>query len=177
MNPSEAACTPADGEPATELTSNRLLLRLIRTEEAAAVLDGRRLPDWAPDFPSAGDREIAGLLSRTGLPTGPGRIYGHRLVVERESGLVVGGVGFFGPPADGRIEIGYGIVESRRRRGYATEAVTAMLACAFTQPEVQEVVATADLDNPASIRVLDRSGLTRRSENESQVTYGISRSP
>lgn len=54
-------------------------------------------------------------------------------------------------------EIGYGIVESRRRRGYATEVVMAMLGHAFAKPEVAEVVATADLNNPASIRVLKKA--------------------
>jgi ribosomal-protein-alanine N-acetyltransferase len=86
---------------------------------------------------------------------------------------VIGGVGFFGPPRDGRVEIGYGIVESRRRRGYATEAVTAMLDYAFARPGVIEVVATADLDNPASIRVLDKSGLSYQSQDEARVTYLI----
>jgi RimJ/RimL family protein N-acetyltransferase len=45
------------------------------------------------------------------------------------------------------VEIGYRFVESRRRRDYATEAVVAMLESVFTQLEVVEVVAAADLNN------------------------------
>ena len=112
--------------PISDLTTDRLVLRLIATEDAAAVLDGRRLPQWAADFPALGDLEAARLPFRVGAPTGADRVFGHRLVVERGSGKAVGGVGFFGAPEQGRIEIGYSIVESRRGRGYATEAVIAM---------------------------------------------------
>jgi len=89
---------------------------------------------------------------------------------------VVGGVGFFGPPQDGRVEIGYGIVESRRCRGYATEAVIAVLEYGFTQPDVLEVVASADLDNHPSIRVLEKAGLTYQSQDESEASFLV-RSP
>lgn len=47
----------------------------------------------------------------------------------------------------------------------------AMLGHAFAKPEVAEVVATADLNNPASIRVPEKSGMTFHSRAESQVTY------
>lgn len=161
----------ATADPVSELSTDRLVLRSITTADVVAVVAGQRLPGWAADFPSPGDREIAGLLSRTGVPTGADRAFGHRLVVERETGEVVGGVGFFGPPHNGRLEVGYGIVPSRRRRGYATEAVAAMLEYGFAQPAVAEVIATTELDNAASIGVLVKSGLRPLSRDGSQVTY------
>jgi RimJ/RimL family protein N-acetyltransferase len=148
-------------------------MRPIDSETVAAIVDGRRLASWASDFPSEGDKEIAALLSRTGVPTGDDRVFGHRLMLERKTGQVVGGVGFFGPPANGQVEVGYGTVTSRRLRGYATEAVTAMIRHILRQPKVIEVVATADPDNPASIRVLEKAGLTYRSRGERQVTYAV----
>ena len=142
--------------PSPELNTDRLILRLITAEDIAAVMEDRRQPSWAPDFPSPGDREIAGLLSRIGVPAGAGAHFGHRLVLERESELVIGGVGFFGPPENGRVEIGYGIVESWRCRGYATE-----------------VIATTDPGNTASLRVLEKSGLSYQSRDDSEVVYLI----
>jgi RimJ/RimL family protein N-acetyltransferase len=159
--------------PSPELNTDRLILRLITAEDIAAVMEDRRQPSWAPDFPSPGDREIAGLLSRIGVPAGAGAHFGHRLVLERKSELVIGGVGFFGPPENGRVEIGYGIVESWRCRGYATEAVVAMLQFALTQPRVTEVIATTDPGNTASLRVLEKSGLSYQSRDDSEVVYLI----
>jgi [ribosomal protein S5]-alanine N-acetyltransferase len=160
----------------SEIVTARLALRPITGEEASAVLAGRRRADWAVDFPAEGDQVIAGLLARTGLPADDqARQFGHRLVVERDGNIVVGGVGFFGPPQDGEVEIGYGIVPSRQRRGYATEAVQAMVADVLQVDGVQTVTANVDLDNPASIRVLEKSGLTLCAQNQEQATYHIRR--
>jgi [ribosomal protein S5]-alanine N-acetyltransferase len=161
----------------SEIVTARLALRPITAEEISAVLTGQRRPEWAADFPAGGDQVIAGLLAGTGLPADDeARRFGHRLVVERDTGTVVGGIGFFGPPHDGEVEIGYGIVPSRQRRGYATEAVQAMVTDIFRLDAVQTVTANVDLDNPASIRVLEKSGMTLCIQNEEQATYHVRRS-
>jgi ribosomal-protein-alanine N-acetyltransferase len=161
------------------VTTERLLLRPITAEHVAAVTAGRRLTGWAPDFPSEGDREIAGMLARNGLPADPCTVFGQRLVVERDTGLVVGGIGFFGPPEDGRVEIGYGLVESRRGRGYATEAAAAMVRLALSLPAVTEVVAMVDPGNAASVRVLEKAGLSYcgRDDDGGEARYGITAAP
>jgi RimJ/RimL family protein N-acetyltransferase len=92
-------------------------------------------------------------------------------VVERSTGEAIGTAGFFGPPRDGVVEIGYGIVPSRRRRGYAAEAVHALLGLAAAQPGVTEVVAHAEADNVASIRVLEKSGLSYQGREGVLVRY------
>ena len=50
-----------------DVVTERLLLRPVTAEHVAAVVAGRRLPGWAPDFPSEGDQVIAGMLERDGL--------------------------------------------------------------------------------------------------------------
>lgn len=160
----------------SEIITGRLALRPVTADEVTAVLGGQRRSDWADDFPADGDRVIAGLLARTGLPADDdARRFGHRLVVERDTGLVVGGAGFFGPPQDGEVEIGYGIVPSRQRRGYATETVQAMVADIFQLDSVLTVTANVDLDNPASIRVLEKSGMALCTQNQEQATYHVRR--
>ena len=86
-------------------------------------------------------------------------------VVERESCLVVGSVGFKGAPADdGSVEIGYGIVSAFQRRGYATEATEASVAFAFADERVR-VVRAHTLPQPnASTRVLEKCGFARIGE-------------
>ena len=62
---------------------------------------------------------------------------GAWVVIEAESDTVVGDIGFIRPPDDaGEIEVGYSVVPSRRRRGYATEALQALAHWAFEQPGV-----------------------------------------
>ena len=158
----------------SDILTARLVLRPVTAEEVSAVLSGQRRADWAADFPAEGDQVIAGLLARAGPPADDdARRFGHHLVVERDTSTVVGGAGFFGPPQAGEVEIGYGIVPSRQRRGYATEAVQAMVADVFQLDSVRIVTANVDLDNPASIRVLEKSGMTLCTRNQEQATYHI----
>lgn len=144
--------------PVTELVTERLILRCWTRAESSAVCAGQRLPGCAADFPADGDRVIAGLI-----PDHPGWLteYGQRLVIERDSGLIAGSAGLFWPPASGALEIGYGIVPSRRGRGYATEATRALTGLAFTAPGVHTVFAKVELPGPASVRVLEKSGFRR----------------
>jgi [ribosomal protein S5]-alanine N-acetyltransferase len=141
--------------------SERLELRPVPWAAVEAIVAGDRLPGWADDFPDVGDQIIARLLHQGGPAvaeserTSP---WGHYQVLERASGAVVGGAGFKGPPEDGETEIGYNIVPSRQRRGYATEAARTLLAIAWAHPEARSVTASTDLGNVASQRVLEKAG-------------------
>lgn len=81
------------------------------------------------------------------------------VVVRREDRLAVGSMGFKSrPDVTGTVEIGYAVNRSLWGRGYATEAVKAIAAWALTQAEVRRVTAECLVSNPASARVLTKSG-------------------
>ena len=85
--------------------------------------------------------------------------WGLYLVLDRGGRRLVGDAGFKGPPDEaGAVEIGYGIVSAFRGRGYATEAVRALVEHARHQPSVREIVATCYASNAGSRRVLEKSG-------------------
>lgn len=89
-------------------------------------------------------------------------MWGIWVIADRDSGQVVGDIGFHAPPsADGSVEIGFSIVPSRRRRGYASRAAGALIGWACRQPKVSVVVARCDPDNEASVRTLRRAGLAQ----------------
>lgn len=155
----------------SDLITDRLLLRPWSAEEVGAVLSDVRSAHWADDFPAEGDREIAGFISEH-LDDALGE-FGQRLVIERRTGLVVGSIGLFWPPRDGVLELGYGIVASRRGRGYATEATGAMVEFALSAPGVHTVSAGVELTNPASVRVLEKCGFQRWSVEEETARFRI----
>ncbi|MFI9051785.1 GNAT family N-acetyltransferase [Streptomyces sp. NPDC053427] len=155
MSTSSSAASSSAPE---QLTTERLVLRPWTTAEATAVLGDIRSAHWADDFPAEGDRVIAGLFEQHPAWFGE---HGHRLIIERDSGLVVGSIGLFWPPTGGIVEIGYGLVASRRGRGYATEATRALADFALALPEVHTVAAGVELSNPASVRVLEKAGFHR----------------
>ena len=83
-------------------------------------------------------------------------------IVHRQDGVVVGAIGFKGPPDDGGVvEIAYGLVPAYQGRGYTTEAAKAAVAMALGDKEVR-VVRAHTLPTPnASTRVLEKCGFER----------------
>lgn len=73
--------------------------------------------------------------------------------------VLAGLAGYKGPPSeDGTVEVGYSVLADRQRRGYASEAVRALLRRAFAVPEVRRVVAETLPELAPSIGVLRKCG-------------------
>ncbi|MBB3034414.1 GNAT family N-acetyltransferase [Alteriqipengyuania lutimaris] len=93
--------------------------------------------------------------------------FGWMLVFERESGEPVGHCGLKrvdseGAKNPGDVEIGWMIRQDRWRRGYASEAVRAVLRWAFVDHRVPQVVALTSYANEPSWRLMERLGMERR---------------
>ena len=147
----------------------RLTLQSLTMDEWAAVAQGRAV-DGAPDYPNEGDLIVAGLIAAGQWSSGE---WGPLQVRRRDDGLAIGGVGCKGEPdADGRVEIGYGIAESARGDGYATEAVLGLLGW-LRDCDVHEVIAECDEDNAASIAVLRRCGFVETSRDDGLVRWSL----
>ena len=58
-------------------------------------------------------------------------------------------------------EIGYSLARAFQGRGYALEAISALLAYAFRRFDLHRVVAITDVRNLPSVRLLERLGLRR----------------
>jgi RimJ/RimL family protein N-acetyltransferase len=79
---------------------------------------------------------------------------------EREP-RIVGSVIFHGrPEADGVAEVGYGVELESQGRGFATEATRACVEWALVQPECNAVTATTFPWHRASLRVIEKIGMT-----------------
>ena len=82
------------------------------------------------------------------------------LMVERASGRAVGMLGVPGEPDDrGRVPIGYSVYPDREGRGYASEAVEAVVAWVLDRPGIEAVRATIAPDNAPSLRVAAKAGM------------------
>ncbi len=79
-------------------------------------------------------------------------------MIELEDGTHIGDLCFKGLGGDGVTEIGYGILEGYRNRGYAAEAVEAAVHWALEQPNVKRVEAETEPENLPSRRVLVKCG-------------------
>ena len=93
-----------------------------------------------------------------------------RAVVTRTDPVIVGRVGFHGPPdAHGMVEIGYRIDDAHRRRGYGFECARQMVETAERLPGVTVVRASIAPDNTPSLRIAERLGFSQVGEQMDDV--------
>jgi RimJ/RimL family protein N-acetyltransferase len=167
------------------LLTDRLLLRRSMPEDAPTISAYRSNPDvnrqqgWERTDPQSVRAEIEEMSSRS-----PGESGGwvQFSVEERETGRLVGDIGL-SPAEPGVIKVGYTIAPDVQGRGYATEAVRALVDYAFDTLGADVVRAYASADNTPSIRVVEKVGmhlierLEHRSGNETWfgVRYEVRR--
>ncbi len=85
--------------------------------------------------------------------------------------VLIGNGGFTGPPSEeGTVEVGYSIVETHQRQGYATEAVSGLAPWAFAHPGVKRVIAHTLPELRPSIRVLEKCGFAFVGDGAEQGT-------
>jgi [ribosomal protein S5]-alanine N-acetyltransferase len=168
----------------TLIRTPRVALEPVRLAMVEAVMLGRRedaervaearLPDA---WPNRALVERAFTASLDEIRADPAtRLWGDRLMIMteerggRSERRVVGSIVFHGKPgADGIAEIAYGVEESSRGQGLATEATSACVRWALDQPEVMAVRATTLPWHLASLRVIQKIGMTQVATREHEM--------
>jgi [ribosomal protein S5]-alanine N-acetyltransferase len=158
-------------ERPTSIETERLLLVALVPEDIEALITGdlERVSlltgfTFLPEDPKLGT-DLSWHLRALQADSNQ-RSWRIRVIVERCSNTVVGSINVKGPPnADGDVEIGWGLIENARRKGYATEASAAVLNWVVQQPGVSSISATIPDDNRPSQRLAARLGLIRTGEN------------
>ncbi|GGS84319.1 hypothetical protein GCM10010222_27440 [Streptomyces tanashiensis] len=144
----------------------RLVLHPLSREEAERIVARESGPEdlWGEGYPGDGDvRANTGFLRGLAERGDPGAF---RLYEIRLDGVAVGGIGFHGPPDEiGVATVGYGLVPAVRGKGYASEALRALLETARVAGAAG-VKGDADLDNPASHRVMEAAGMRCVAEDD-----------
>ncbi|MEU6775569.1 GNAT family N-acetyltransferase [Streptomyces sp. NPDC046759] len=132
---------------------------------------------WLDGGPYEGTREAASFLMKA-YETGVHRPeFGVFVLVRHEDGRAIGGMGFHSvPDEDGRVEIGYDLVEGARGQGYATEALRALAKWALAREDVSSLFATVERDNTASQAVVTRAGFVPAGgEDDAELAYELRR--
>ena len=119
-------------------------------------------------------RHLVDLLRRNPAVAGWAAWY---FIANRHKRVAIGMGGFKGLPVAGAIEIGYSLLPEFQKKGYATEAVAALLDWAFGHDEVVHVIAETLPESAPSIRVLERSGFTNigQGSEEGILRFELSR--
>jgi RimJ/RimL family protein N-acetyltransferase len=152
-------------EESNSLRTDRLELRPVRDEDIERILEYRNLPEvtrwllltevdptsfreaWRRAAEDPDDHSVAVVLDG--------------VVIGTVSLQVADGMGQPGMPSRTEAELGYIFDPAYGGKGYATEAVTAMVEHAFDRLGVRRITAGCFADNLSSVRILEKIGMRR----------------
>jgi RimJ/RimL family protein N-acetyltransferase len=149
----------------TRLCTPRLILRRLRRSDLPAFCRYRsdpevaRYQDWAAFSAEEGSRFFAEQAKLH--PDIAGTWYQTAIELS-ETGELIGDCGLHALQDQPRqVEIGFTLAIEHQGRGYATEAVAALLDYAFGKLDKHRAVAIIDTRNSRAARVLERVGMRR----------------
>lgn len=153
-----------------------LIEKDIKSRELLGEALGVSVPKtWPPDL--YGSRAMQFALMQLGDKSERGWSFWY-LMTNDDPAQLVGICGFKGrPDASGTVEIGYSILADYQRRGFASEAVAALVGWAFSQHNVKEVCAETLPHLVQSIGVLKKNGFefTGPGSEAGVIRYAVKR--
>ncbi|TAM28596.1 MAG: N-acetyltransferase [Rhodanobacter sp.] len=147
------------------LETERLRLRGHRAEDheaLAAIWADPEVIRYMGGTPSSWQESWMRLLRYPGLWALLG--YGFWAIEEKASGRMIGDIGYtdfkreIEPPLDGMPELGWALARDTQGKGYASEALTAVLAWGRAHFGPHRATCIIDPDNAASIRLATKAG-------------------
>ncbi len=143
-----------------QLETDRLILRMWSKRDAEALYDYARDPDvgpnagWKPHSNVGESRMIIDQLFRRNMTWA---------IVEKETGVVVGSIGFepdkYRPGIESK-EMGYSLAKSRWGKGYMTEAARRLVRYGFEELGLVILMIRTSETNFRSQRVIEKCGFT-----------------
>lgn len=158
----------------TSLTTPRLLIRRLRESDALTLVAYRNDPEvmqfqsWSPADETQARNSIATLAALE-----PGDPSGFQFALELQQDNVHIGDLYLRPLEwDARqAEIGYTLARAYQGKGYAAEAVSALLAYCFTVLKYHRVIAITASENQGSIKLLERLSFRREAHTLQSYSY------
>ena len=145
-------------------------------DNLARALDAEVHESWPPELYGRTAMQFA--LTQSLGATEQGWSFWY-LVTDSIPGELIGICGFKGrPDASGMVEIGYSILSCYQRQGFASEAVSRLVAWAFSHHNVNEVCAETFPHLTQSISVLRKNGFEYAGAGSETgvIRYAINRS-
>ncbi|QTV05630.1 GNAT family N-acetyltransferase [Faecalibacter bovis] len=136
--------------PYTKEIAQEILDSNFKSIEALNLTCGKNWPDQEiiETLP-----KIVFNLSKVIAPTG----FESWMIVKKDTKEIIGDVGFKGyNTIFNKADIGYGIIEAERKKGFAIEAVKGLINWAYKNESLSLITATTLIDNKASIQLLER---------------------
>ena len=145
----------------TVIETNRLLLREFNTSDAEGFFNLNNDPEV---LKYTGDQPFESLAGAEKFLSDYNQYslygYGRWTVLHKHTNEYLGWCGLKYSPGNDETDIGFRFLRSCWNKGYATEAAKATVDFGFKKLNLKLIVGRAMKDNIASVKVLEKAGLT-----------------
>lgn len=150
-----------------QIETERLLIRDLRSADDAFILELVNEPAFHQNIGDKGIRDLEGARSYI-QNAGPGNYerlgFGMYLVMLKNSGIAIGICGILKRDFLEHPDVGFAYTASNWNKGYGTEATKAIIHWATTSLGIRTLAAITAITNPASVRLLEKSGFKSHGE-------------
>jgi [ribosomal protein S5]-alanine N-acetyltransferase len=139
----------------------RCLLRCSSVEDIPSIFEATRVPEFHKGMESEAPEMIEQLyeaLTENSLAWAAGRLFSFT-IADLASNVLLGRIGIHKNTRLGVWNLGFWTHPEHQRKGYMTEAVTAIIGFGFDQLDAAQIEACYALWNKSSQRVLEKAGM------------------
>lgn len=116
---------------------------------------------------------IKSSLEQSKLPSG----FETWMIVKKENMKVIGDIGFYGKPNEkGEVEVGFGLVESQRGKGFGFEALRAIMDWLSAEESVKVIKASCLIGNKPSAHILEKAGMKEINRDDELIHWELIKS-
>ena len=160
-----------------KLLTDRTILFPIDLDTINAILNGTSRPfseyfyneEWLEDDLKEAFPVFKELLEKNGNDG-----FNVWLIIEKKNNQIIGSAGYIGKPNnEGNIEIGFGIIPSKREKGFCNEAAKALLQWGLSHNEVKGIIARCDKSNVASKKTILKLGFEYFDEKDNLMNWKL----
>jgi RimJ/RimL family protein N-acetyltransferase len=147
----------------TVLETDRLILRELTLADAPFILDLLTDPAWLRFIGDKGVRTLDDAhdyISQGPLLNYERLGFGLYLTQLKAGAILIGLCGLVKRPTLPDVDVGFAFLPQFRSQGYGFEAASAVLAYGYDTLRLRRIVAVVAPDNDASIKLIEKLGLT-----------------
>lgn len=159
-----------------QVNTARLLIRPVCMEDKEAMYRYRSHPEtnrYLSLIPQTVD-DVAEFIGKTSSMVNVPGTWFQCVVIEKASQTLIGDIGIHfldTDPENRQAEIGYTLDREFRGKGYATEALTAIIGYLFHSLDKHRIIASIDPVNTDSVRLIERLGFRKEGHFRESIFF------
>lgn len=149
-----------------ELKTKRLHIRPVRIEDKTSMFRYRSDPETNQHLTLVPDtvEDVADFINKASFEIDVPGTWFQFVIIEQGSDSLIGDIGVHfleADPQNKQVEIGYTLDKDYRGKGYATEALSAIIDYLINSLNKHRIIASIDPKNGDSIRLIERLGFRK----------------